>query len=80
MERISKEDMVLLANQRLRPHLESVPGLVIVDAETMGSTLVLRGECFLRDDGAPTERTIDAIRIYRVIAEELAREYEVIPA
>lgn len=45
----------------------------------MGSVLIFRGECFLDEKGSPTVKTLDAIRIYRQLAEELAQEYVVIP-
>ncbi|WP_271103418.1 DUF2498 family protein [Pseudomonas tohonis] len=79
MKRVSKQEMVAIANERLRPHLQAIPGLIIGDAETMGTILVLRGECFLSEDGSANEKSIEAIQIYRQLAEELAKEYVVIP-
>ncbi|PZE14143.1 hypothetical protein DMX10_06445 [Pseudomonas sp. 57B-090624] len=77
MKTITKEEMVALANQRLLSRQREMPGLRIDDAETMGSVLILRGECFLQRNCAATKKSIAAIRIYRELSEELSKEYRV---
>lgn len=77
MKTITKEEMVALANQRLLARQQDMPGLRIDDAETMGSVLILRGECFLQRNGSATEKSVAAIRIYRELSEELSKEYQV---
>lgn len=76
---VSKQELLDLANERIKQRPGFVEGMQLHEAKMVGDIVVLYGECFLSPDGGATARTAPAIEFYNEFAAEFVDEYGLLP-
>ncbi len=73
--RIKKEDLLLLANEKMQSHDAFIEGMNVDQVEEKADVLVFRGDFFLDSNGLPTEKTTMVFNIHKFLALTLSKFY-----
>ncbi|MGY0146407.1 YciN family protein [Edwardsiella tarda] len=72
---ITREQLLVEANQIIRDHEDYMQGMVATDVEQKGNVLVFRGEFFLDKDGLPTPKSTAAFNMFKHLTHTLSEKY-----
>ncbi|MGO1298188.1 MAG: DUF2498 family protein [Vibrio sp.] len=72
---ISKNDLLIIANQALRDHDNYIEGIHTTDVEEKNDVLIFKGDYFLDNQGLPTSKTPTVFNMFKFLAHELSAKF-----
>lgn len=74
---ISRDDLLLIANQLIQDHDAYQDGMRATSVEEQDEVLIFKGLYFLDDNGLPTEKTTAVFNMFKYLAHKLSPEFTI---